>query len=71
MAQDFAEGFFKVDPEAPYSQIRPRLLQDALYDKLDPRNRACLPTWLRELCEDHKSTWVADSRGGEPNHWGE
>lgn len=68
MAQDFAEEFFKVDPETPHSQIRPVLLRDALYDKLSPANKDSLPAWLRELCEDHKSTWAANSKGGEPNH---
>lgn len=28
---------------------------------LDPR--------LQELLQNHKSNWVANSRGGEPNHW--
>ena len=23
--------------------------------------------WIKELGHDHKSTWVADSKGGEPN----
>lgn len=26
---------------------------------------------LQELLQDHKSTWEANSRGGEPNHWEE
>jgi hypothetical protein len=30
---------------------------------LDPR--------LQELLQDHKSTWEANSKGGEPNHWEE
>ena len=30
---------------------------------LDPR--------LQELLQNHKSNWVASSRGGEPNHWEE
>lgn len=25
------------------------------------------PTWLVELCENHKSNWIPDSKGGEPN----
>lgn len=48
--------------------IRLATLSDNLRDKLDAGGRARFPTWLRELCEDHKSTWEADSRGGEPNH---
>jgi hypothetical protein len=30
---------------------------------LDPR--------LQELLQNHKSTWEANSKGGEPNHWEE
>lgn len=26
---------------------------------------------LRELLQNHKSTWEANSKGGEPNHWEE
>lgn len=26
------------------------------------------PKWLVELCENHKSSWIANSKGGEPNH---
>lgn len=48
--------------------IRLATLSDELRDKLDARSRGRFPAWLRELCEDHKSTWEADSRGGEPNH---
>lgn len=29
--------------------------------KPDPR--------IVELLQDHKSTWEANSKGGEPNHW--
>ena len=29
------------------------------------------PRELEELIESHKSNWVANSRGGEPNHWEE
>ena len=25
------------------------------------------PDWIRELGQNHKSTWIADSKGGEPN----
>lgn len=25
------------------------------------------PQWLVELCENHKSNWIPDSKGGEPN----
>lgn len=25
------------------------------------------PKWLVELCENHKSSWIPDSKGGEPN----
>lgn len=42
-------------------------LSKASYDTyrvtLDPR--------LRELLQNHKSTWEANSKGGEPNHWEE
>lgn len=24
---------------------------------------------LQELLQNHKSTWEANSKGGEPNHW--
>lgn len=48
--------------------IRIATFSDTLWDKLDAKGRDRFPTWLRELCEDHKSTWEADSRGGEPNH---
>lgn len=27
-----------------------------------------LPQWLRELAQDHKSTWKAGSCGGWPNY---
>ena len=27
-----------------------------------------LPQWLRELAQDHKSTWEAGSCGGWPNY---
>lgn len=27
------------------------------------------PKWLVELCENHKSSWIPDSKGGEPNCW--
>jgi len=30
---------------------------------IDPR--------LQELLQNHKSTWEANSKGGEPNHWEE
>ena len=26
------------------------------------------PKWLVELCENHKSRWEPNSKGGEPNH---
>lgn len=48
--------------------IRLATFSDTLWDKLDAGGRDRFPTWLRELCENHKSTWEADSRGGEPNH---
>lgn len=25
------------------------------------------PQWLVELCENHKSSWIPNSKGGEPN----
>lgn len=36
------------------------------------RSRAAMysydfPKWLVELCENHKSSWIPDSKGGEPN----
>ncbi|MBR4792694.1 MAG: hypothetical protein IK038_03410 [Bacteroidaceae bacterium] len=48
--------------------IRLATFSDELRNKLDSWGRARFSTWLRELCENHKSTWEADSRGGEPNH---
>lgn len=33
--------------------------------------RMALDLRLQELLQDHKSNWVANSRGGEPNHWEE
>ena len=33
--------------------------------------RRSYPRELEELIESHKSNWVANSRGGEPNHWEE
>lgn len=33
--------------------------------------RAAMDPRLRELLQNHKSNWVANSRGGEPNHWEE
>lgn len=26
------------------------------------------PAWFREIEENHKSNWHANSKGGEPNH---
>lgn len=26
------------------------------------------PPWIVELAENHKSNWIPDSKGGEPNH---
>lgn len=41
-------------------------------------SKACSGTYrraddprLQELLQNHKSNWVANSRGGEPNHWEE
>ena len=41
-------------------------------------SKACTGTYLRaddprrqELLQNHKSTWEANSKGGEPNHWEE
>lgn len=33
--------------------------------------RVALDPRLQELLQNHKSNWVANSRGGEPNHWEE
>ena len=33
--------------------------------------RVALDPRLRELLQNHKSTWEANSKGGEPNHWKE
>lgn len=33
--------------------------------------RRSFPRELEELIASHKSNWVANSRGGEPNHWEE
>jgi hypothetical protein len=27
--------------------------------------------WMRDAEASHKSNWLADSKGGEPNHWPE
>ena len=48
-------------------------------DEYIDTSRACSGTYVRrsfpreleELIESHKSNWVANSRGGEPNHWEE
>lgn len=40
----------------------------SLKQLLGQENRRALPTWLRELAEDHKSNWQPNSKGGEPNH---
>lgn len=50
------------------SQINPVAIQDVLWDKLRAENRGSFPRWLQELCENHKSTWEANSKGGELNH---
>lgn len=41
-------------------------------------SKACSGTYrmardsrLQELLQNHKSTWEANSKGGEPNHWEE
>lgn len=41
-------------------------------------SKACSDTYrrmddprLQELLQNHKSTWEANSKGGEPNHWEE
>jgi len=41
-----------------------------LYDVLkDPEKyRNDIPKWMIESFQNHRSTWVANSRGGEPNH---
>ena len=31
--------------------------------------RVAVDPRLQELLQDHKSTWEANSKGGEPNHW--
>lgn len=33
--------------------------------------RVAIDPRLQELLQNHKSTWEANSKGGEPNHWEE
>lgn len=33
--------------------------------------RCAVDPRLQELLQNHKSTWEANSKGGEPNHWEE
>lgn len=47
-------------------------------DKYVDVSKACSGTYrtevdprLQELLQNHKSTWEANSKGGEPNHWEE
>lgn len=41
-------------------------IQDILRS-VDDMSSYDFPKWLVELCENHKSNWVPDSKGGEPN----
>lgn len=62
------DAFFVEDPDVHSGpQIRPMVVQDIMWDKLRAENKGSFPRWLQELCENHKSTWEANSKGGEPN----
>lgn len=61
-------GVFCVKTESHQNpQMNPVAIQDVLWEKLRAENRGSFPRWLQELCENHKSTWEANSKGGEPN----
>lgn len=37
-------------------------------DILDGKqHKTCLPKWMEDAIQNHKSRWEADSKGGEPN----